>query len=138
MAFFITTKTSLPKQDLEQMFYSELGDEFECAICCATIDKYHGGTIVITCEGLADFEHLFCRECDEKFKRNDPYKRQIKYKFAFPFENDIAALSFIEKTKKLIINYDDESKQERLKNSMKNLLRQNEYRDLTFDFNLNL
>ncbi|ACH69523.1 hypothetical protein D1Q00_gp162 [Trichoplusia ni granulovirus LBIV-12] len=138
MDFFITTKSALPKECLERIIYSELGDEFECAICCGTIDKYHSGVIVITCGGMADLEHLFCKECDVKFKRNDPYKRTIEFKFAFPFTDDNAALSFIDKTNKIIINYDDEQKQERLKGLIKNFSGTVDYKDVSFDFNLNL
>ena len=139
MDFFITTKSALPKECLERIIYSELGDEFECAICCGAIDKYHSGVIVITCGGMADLEHLFCKECDVKFKRNDPYKRSIEFKFEFPFTDDNAALSFIEKTKKIIINYDDEAKQQRLKDMIKSYSAgEDSYKDVVFDFNLNL
>lgn len=139
MDFFITTEScTRPKEFLDKILIDELGAELECAICCSVIDKYHKGVINITCGGMADLEHLFCETCDKKFEKNDPYKRKIMYRFTFPFCDDNAALSFIDKSTKFILTEDDEHKQRELANVVKNISRREEYRDVLFNFDLNL
>lgn len=138
MNFFITTETSAkPKEFLEQIITAQLGEELECAICCSVIDKYHRGVVNITSGHMADLEHVFCETCDKKFKQNDPYKRKILYRFVYPFLNDNAAVSFIEKSDKFILHEDDAASHERFVNSIKNIVCEEEF-DVTFDFDLNL
>lgn len=121
------------------MLVSQLGEEFECAICCDSIDKYKPGVVIITCGGLADFEHLFCEDCDKRFEKQDPYKRQIKYRFTFPFVDNKAAINFMAKCKKFVFNKDDEEKQRTMVNAIQHIkVDNNGYQDLTFDFDLRL
>ncbi|AQQ80409.1 ORF143 [Betabaculovirus altermyunipunctae] len=137
MVFFITTSTnSQPKQMLERIIESQEG--LECAICCSEIDKSHPGVVNITCGGMADLEHLFCEACDKKFEKNDPYKREIVYRFVYPFRDDKAAVSFIEKSSKFILSEDDEEKHRSMVDSIKSIVRQEEFRDVCFDFDLGL
>ncbi|AJK91796.1 U-box/RING-like protein [Spodoptera frugiperda granulovirus] len=139
MEFFITTEScARPKEFLEKILIGELGEDLECAICCSAINKYQRGVVNITCGGMADLEHLFCETCDKKFQKNDPYKRKILYRFTFPFSDDNAALSFIEKSEKFILNEDDERKQRELVDTVKNIPRKEEYRDVSFNFDLGL
>lgn len=90
-----------------------INDQFlaiECAICCSVVDQKSKGVVYITCGGMADLEHVFCAECDERFRKQDPYKRTIEYRFEFPFANDAAAEAFVARSRQFVLNEGDDAK----------------------------
>lgn len=122
------------KQRVERVI-NEQFQSMECAICCETIDDMNKGVVYITCGGMADLEHIFCKRCDDRFKKQDPYKRSIEYRFDFPFLNDDAAEAFVAKSRQFVLNEGDDSKIKDFEINIKQS-NSNGFVDLEVDFDL--
>ncbi|AKS25460.1 Clas117 [Clostera anastomosis granulovirus B] len=85
-------------------------DTLECAICINEISNNNKGVVYVTCGGIADLERTMCQMCDKRFEKQDPYKRNIEYRFEYPFVNDAHAAVFLEKSKNFVLNDGNEEK----------------------------
>ncbi|UXX41923.1 ac53 [Psilogramma increta granulovirus] len=97
------------KQAVEDLIADQFGT-LECAICINEIDNINKGVVYITYGGIADLERTMCQTCDKRFENQDPYKRNIEYRFEYPFINDSHAAVFLEKSKNFVLNEGDEKK----------------------------
>jgi hypothetical protein len=122
------------KERVERVIHDQFLS-IECAICCNVIDQKSKGVVYITCGGMADLEHVFCVACDERFKKQDPYKRTIEYRFEFPFANDAAAEAFVERSRQFVLNEGDDAKIKEFQENIKQSYSTG-YEDLEVDFDL--
>lgn len=101
------------KLDCKMAVENLIADQFntlECAICINEINDNNKGVVYITCGGIADLERIMCQTCDKRLDKRDPYKRNIEYRFEYPFVNDAHATVFLEKSKNFVLNEGDEEK----------------------------
>lgn len=127
-------KSGRTKERVERV----IRDQFvsiECVICCAAVDDKSRGVVYITCGGMADLERVFCAGCDERFKKQDPYKRTIEYRFEYPFANDAAAEAFVERSRQFVLNEGDDAKIKEFQENIKQSYGAG-YEDLEVDFDL--
>ncbi|APO14001.1 U-box/RING-like domain protein [Plodia interpunctella granulovirus] len=132
--FTITTNGECKKSAeaiIRQQFPS-----LECAICLMELDNTNKGVVYITCGGTADLERIMCRECDKKFEKHDPYKRDILYRFGYPFVSDEHAKQFLERSKNFVLNEGEEEKIEKFSARLKSTACG--YRDIDFQISLNI
>ncbi|QOD40083.1 Maph120 [Matsumuraeses phaseoli granulovirus] len=129
---FITTETEC-KSAAESIINNQFVT-MECAICLNEIDKNNKGVIYITCGGTADLERAMCRECDKRLEKQDPYKRNIEYRFEYPFINDEHTKSFLNKSKTFVLNEGEEEKIEAFSKALKNTV--DGYQDVEYSLKL--
>ncbi|AAS82616.1 ORF122 [Agrotis segetum granulovirus] len=135
--FVLTVKEKdITKRGIEQIIFDQF-PSMECAVCYDIIDEKNKGCVYITCDGKADLEHIFCADCAKKFRRQDPYKRPIAFKFEFPFVNDEAAKSFVRLSKRFVLNEGNEEKIKLFENNVKRCSEER-YTDIEYDFDLKL
>lgn len=108
----------------------------ECAICLNDINDTNRGVVYITCGGAADLERVMCKECDKRFEKQDPYKRQIEYRFEYPFVNNEHAKVFLERSKTFVLNDGDEERIEVFAKTLKSTT--SGYQDVEFPLGLTL
>ncbi|AAQ21716.1 unknown [Cryptophlebia leucotreta granulovirus] len=115
--FFITTQTEC--KSAAETIINEQFQNMECAICLNSINSSNKGVLYVTCGGAADLERAMCKECDKRFEKQDPYKREIEYRFEYPFVNNEHAKSFLQKSKTFVINDGEEEKIEQFTKILK-------------------
>ncbi|AKN80762.1 hypothetical protein [Diatraea saccharalis granulovirus] len=134
MFFFITSQNEC-KSATETIIQNQF-KIMECVICLNEINEKNKGVVYITFGGTADLERLMCKECDKRLEHNDPYKRNIEYRFDFPFVNNEQAKIFLEKSDRFVLNEGEEEKIEEFTRSLKNAA--DCYQDVEFPIKLNL
>ncbi|ABC61243.1 unknown [Choristoneura occidentalis granulovirus] len=131
---FITTKTEckIASETIIQDQFKNL----ECAICVQEINNNEKGFVYITFGQIADLERLMCKRCDKLYEKHDPYKREILYRFEYPFINNEHAKAFVEKSKTFNINEGKEEKIQTFSQALKNSI--NGYQDVELDLKLTI
>lgn len=81
-------------------------------------------------------ERVMCKECDKRFEKQDPYKRQIEYRFEYPFVNNEHAKVFLERSKTFVLNDGDEERIEVFAKTLKSTT--SGYQDVEFPLGLTL
>ncbi|AAM70320.1 hypothetical protein [Phthorimaea operculella granulovirus] len=132
--FLLTTRTQC-KNAAETMIREQF-PSMECAICLNEIDENNKGVVYITCGGIADLERPMCAQCDKRLLKQDPFKRQIEYRYEYPFVNDAHAKSFLEHSTKFVLNEGDPDKITTFGETLKSTA--NGYQDLELNVKLKI
>lgn len=114
MTFFITMQHSNSvKRELERVISESPAVVMECCICVEPIDHIKNrGVVVITSNGIADLGRMFCAECDVRFRnKTDPFKRDIRQRYRFPFDDEETAVHFLNNTTSITLNSEDKEQE---------------------------
>ncbi|QBQ01675.1 U-box/RING-like protein [Hyphantria cunea granulovirus] len=118
MAFLVNVhRPRGTKKEIERVINDQF-ETLECAICFESINQNNKGFLIITSNKMADLEHLLCSECNSRFIKKDPYKRDILYRLRYPFDTDEEAHFFIENSRQFVLNEGDEAKIEEFRHKI--------------------